>query len=252
MKRFLIIILVAISTIIILLLIYRPEIISDIWLWIVGLIGLIVALFQRIGDWIKKNIKDLQKTTVPETPAETPKPDENSSVEPGEINLTDNHQNFTGTTITILRYFDDGETTLGLLFVDDTFFCYTLEDTFNEVKIQGNTRIPEGKYKLNFNLNETPLTLKYRQKYPWFTYHLEVKNVKDFKNIYIHSGGTHQHTEGCILISTGLNVTDTAKFLNQSRQTFRNFYLQISNKLKSDENIRLFIFDENWFSDKFF
>ena len=251
MKRFFIILFVVIITIIILLLINRPEIINDIWLWIVGLIGVIVALFQRIADWIKKNIKDMQKTTATETPAETPKPVENSSVEPGEITLSENHQNFTGTTITILRYFDDGETTLGLLFTDDTFFCYTLEDTFNEVKIHGKTRIPAGKYKLNFNMNETPLTLKYRQKYTWFSFHLEVKNVKDFKSVYIHSGGTHEHTEGCILISTGLNVTDTTKFLNQSRQTFRDFYLKISSKLKSNENIRLFIFDENWFSDKF-
>ena len=48
----------------------------------------------------------------------------------------------------LVRYSDNKESTLGILFLDDEFLCYTLEDTHRKEKIAGQTRIPEGKYKI--------------------------------------------------------------------------------------------------------
>jgi hypothetical protein len=48
MKHFIILLIVAIITITIVLLIYRPDLLQDIWLWIIGLIGPIVG-FARAG-----------------------------------------------------------------------------------------------------------------------------------------------------------------------------------------------------------
>ena len=48
--------------------------------------------------------------------------------------------------IRLLRYSDNGNSTLGLLFVDNTFFAHTLEDEFRDIKVMGETRIPHGRY----------------------------------------------------------------------------------------------------------
>ena len=50
--------------------------------------------------------------------------------------------------IEVLRYSDNGESTLGLLKVNGKFFCYTLEDQYQEVKVKHQTRIPEGTYNI--------------------------------------------------------------------------------------------------------
>ena len=67
--------------------------------------------------------------------------------------------------ILLLRYSDDGDSTMGLLFIDGKFECHTLEDEHRDVKKPGETRIPEGKYKVNFRNERTPLTKKYAAKY---------------------------------------------------------------------------------------
>ena len=47
--------------------------------------------------------------------------------------------------------------TVGRLFVDEQFFCNTLEDTVrdlsNEKKVYGKTAIPYGEYKVVYNLS---------------------------------------------------------------------------------------------------
>ncbi|MEQ9403986.1 MAG: hypothetical protein RIM99_10390 [Cyclobacteriaceae bacterium] len=47
MKHALILILVALITITIILMIYRPDLLEDVWLWIVGLIGPIIGFVKE-------------------------------------------------------------------------------------------------------------------------------------------------------------------------------------------------------------
>ncbi len=164
---------------------------------------------------------------------------------------------FEGVTIKVARYSDDGTTTLGIMTIQDEFYCYTLEDTFRKEKVPGKTRIPAGTYTVDFNITEppTPKTLQYREIYgDLFTWHLHVKEVPGFQGIYIHHGNTHDHTLGCILVSKSLSViakdpeidTDDQKSLSSSRDSFRVLYKYLKEQLENKIPVRLIILDEDW------
>jgi hypothetical protein len=157
---------------------------------------------------------------------------------------------FRGTTLKLLRYSDDGDTTIGLLFVNGGFYCYTLEDTHQDEKVEGETRIPAGIYNIGYRKEDTPLTIKYKERYPeWFTWHVQLANVPQFESIYIHNGGDHTHTEGCILVSDSMNVGSENTVLSNSRNTFKRLYRFISEKLDNNVPVRIIIRDEKWFKD---
>lgn len=59
MKHFVILLLVAVITITIVLLAYRPDLLEDVWLWIVGLIGPIIAIAKTGIKSLSKFIKSL-------------------------------------------------------------------------------------------------------------------------------------------------------------------------------------------------
>lgn len=61
MKHFIILLTVALITLAIMFALYYPDLLEDIWLWIIGLIGPIIAIFQRIINSISSFIKKLEK-----------------------------------------------------------------------------------------------------------------------------------------------------------------------------------------------
>lgn len=79
--------------------------------------------------------------------------------------------------------------TLGELFLNNAFECYTLEDAVREVKIPGQTAIPAGRYELV--LSWSP---RFKRVLP------ELLGVPNFTGIRIHPGNTAEDTEGCILV----------------------------------------------------
>ncbi len=240
MNRFLLLILVAGITFLIILFAIKPELIESVWLWIIGLSGTIIKAFQLLIDFFKKKFSGDKETTDKENPEI-----------PGEANIksssSDIREVFKGTSLNLLRYSDDGATTIGLLSINEKFYCYTLEDTFNEVKIDGETRIPGGTYSILFRKEETELTLKYRERYPdWFTWHLQLKDVPEFSSIYIHNGGDYTQTEGCLLVSDSLNVSNEKTFLSNSRETFRRLYGYLREQLDNNIPVRISIYNEKW------
>ena len=93
-------------------------------------------------------------------------------------------------------------TTIGKLYIDDVFFCYTLEDTARDegVKIKGNTSIPRGEYKVKLSRSS-----RFKRVMPMIytesnEYELKNKGIS-FKGIRVHGGNTHKNTEGCILVA---------------------------------------------------
>lgn len=228
MKRVLLLILIAVGTFVLFMLYKNPEVLEEIWLWLIGLLGVIIKSFKSLINYINKILPNKKVEALSNSVHKTK----------GDVNLS------------LLRYADDGETTIGLLYIDNKFHCYTLEDTFREVKIAGETRIPAGSYPIELKREDTPLTKKYKEKYPdWFTYHLELKGVTDFSSIYIHSGGDHTHTEGCILVSDSLSTGDANTFLTNSRNTFKSLYEFLSNQIRDEKKIILNIRDEVWFQN---
>lgn len=107
--------------------------------------------------------------------------------------------------------------TIGKLYIDDVYFCDTLEDKVRdynkdgdldekgEEKIYGETAIPYGKYKVIISYSA-----KFKKKLP------EILNVKGFAGIRIHSGNTPKDTLGCLLVG----INDVKGEIHKSKVTF--------------------------------
>ena len=140
------------------------------------------------------------------------------------------------------RFIFKQNSTGGYMLVDGQFYNFTLE---------GNgKRIPAGRYEVKFREQTTPLTTKYRKDYGWFTWHLEIQNVKNRKNIYIHVGNKEKHTLGCVLVAWVFDATvDKLEIDDQqwkSVRAFKRLYLKISEALlRSDEKVFITITDES-------
>ena len=110
--------------------------------------------------------------------------------------------------------------TIGKLYIDDAYFCDTLEDTVRdtnksgkidngEQKIKGKTAIPYGTYEIKWTYS--PRFKKYTP---------QLMNVPSFEGIRVHAGNTSADTEGCLILGENKQV---GKVLN-SRATINKFY----------------------------
>ena len=147
----------------------------------------------------------------------------------------------------LLRYSPNGESSLGLLFVDKKFQCYTLEDERRTMKVLGHTRIPSGKYRVKFRkVEKSPKTIKYRNRFYWFTYHLMLQNVENFKYVYIHIGNKDDDTEGCILVGNRANNNTLIDGeIQGSAKAFEKLYRLISGRLELGETVMINVIDED-------
>ena len=127
--------------------------------------------------------------------------------------------------------------TSGYLKLDCQFECYTLEDEERAKKVKGETAIPSGQYEIVFREVESPLTIKYRNRFKWFKWHLMIRDVPNFENVYIHVGNNESHTDGCILVGDSIN---TDGFLGSSSKAFERLYKKIEKELNKGEKVLLF------------
>jgi hypothetical protein len=101
--------------------------------------------------------------------------------------------------IEIKRYekSSDDKATIGNLFIDASWECFSLEDKVREVmaqpvetwKIPGVTAIPSGIF---------PVVIDFSAKFQRMMLH--ILNVPDFTGVRIHSGNRDTDTEGCVLV----------------------------------------------------
>ncbi len=127
--------------------------------------------------------------------------------------------------LTLKRIFLTDNYTIGKLYIDGVIFCDTLEDkvrrfTEDDPKLYGKTAIPSGVYDViitysNRFKRELPLLMK----------------VPHFEGIRIHSGNTHEDTEGCILVG----VNDIKGKVTKSRVTFNKLF----DLMKQADNITI-------------
>lgn len=115
--------------------------------------------------------------------------------------------------------------TIGKLYIDDVYFCDTIEDTVRDInkngkfdngekKIHSKTAIPYGIYEIKWTYS--PRFKKYTP---------QLMNVPSFEGIRIHAGNTSADTEGCLILGKNKQV---GKVLN-SRATINKFYQIIKN-----------------------
>lgn len=136
----------------------------------------------------------------------------------------------------LIRISTSKESTIGAMYIDGVFACFTLGDTKRIKKIHGETRIPDGLYHLSLR-NEGSLTRKYAKRYGakhcgmiW------LRDVPGFDYVYIHVGNKRGHTEGCILVGDLLNNNQIADgFVGSSRQAYERIYPQIAEAIRTRE-----------------
>lgn len=103
--------------------------------------------------------------------------------------------------LTLIRKYKLPTYTIGKLYIDEEYFCDTLEDKdrgltdsmtvgeISKIKIKKETAIPTGTYKVTITYSN-----RFKKNMPL------INDVKGFEGIRIHSGNTNQDTEGCILV----------------------------------------------------
>lgn len=127
------------------------------------------------------------------------------------------------------RFLSDENATVGKLYADGEFVCYTLEDEKREVKVKGETRIPAGTYDVKKREVLSGLTKKYREKYDFFDYHYQLQNVPNFNYVYIHMGNYETNTDGCILVGSDYGEHKDTYAVWNSGATFEKVYKMMEN-----------------------
>jgi len=118
----------------------------------------------------------------------------------------------------IVREIFTNKSSIGKFFIDDKFFCYTLEDTARPlgVKIYGDTCIPA--------MNNYKVTLSWSPRFQTLmplVYNMPDLSVQDgesvkFEGIRIHSGNYPRNTLGCVLVGDSIGLD----FVGNSRKTY--------------------------------
>lgn len=103
--------------------------------------------------------------------------------------------------IDIVRDTFTSVSTIGKMYINDTYFCNTLEDVdrdllstttlkeIKDIKIYGQTAIPYGRYEVILSYSD-----KFKRYLPLLL------NVPGYAGIRIHAGNTSVDTLGCILV----------------------------------------------------
>jgi hypothetical protein len=120
--------------------------------------------------------------------------------------------------------------------------CFIVEDEKRSIKVRGETRIPAGRYRIKYREVLSEKTIKYRAKYPWFKWHIELQSVPGFQFVYIHIGNTEKDSDGCLLANTSVNM-DTGVG-SGSTAAFQKLYKKICPLLDADKEVWITINDE--------
>lgn len=136
--------------------------------------------------------------------------------------------------LTVDRYNSESDYTDGLLFIDCEFECYTLEDEGRNIKVYGETRIPDGRYKIEFR-TEGGFHQRYTSKFAFHKGMLWVKDVPNFEYILIHIGNDDDDTAGCLLV--GSTADKDKGFIGASGNAYRSLYPKVANALLSGEDV---------------
>lgn len=149
--------------------------------------------------------------------------------------------------LTVIRKFKGQNYTIGNLYINDKYFCDTLEDIdrglkdsmtpeeITSIKIKGDTCIPTGTYKVVMNVVSSKFSnyAKYSYAKSIGARMPRVLNVKGFDGVLIHPGNTTKDTEGCLLV--GYNKVKGS--VSDSLNTWKKLYTILLNSINNKEDI---------------
>jgi hypothetical protein len=131
--------------------------------------------------------------------------------------------------IKVIRKEYSTKSTIGELYIDNRFECFTLEDRIRAQKVPGTTAIPVGNYEVGVtwsNRFKRPLPL--------------LMNVPNYEGVRIHTGNTDENTEGCLLVGK----TKRPDFVGGSKLAFDALFTKIQEAAQR-EKVFLEIVQEN-------
>ena len=125
--------------------------------------------------------------------------------------------------------------TIGKLYIDDKYFCDTLEDTVRDLnkngkfdngekKIKGKTAIPYGMYEITTNVVSSRFKNRVWAK-PYGGKIPRLINVPSFDGVLLHPGSSAEDTSGCLLVGKNTIVgrlTDSQKTFHALMQKIKN------------------------------
>jgi len=121
------------------------------------------------------------------------------------------------------------------------FLAYTLEDEQRDTKVYGETRIPNGTYKLGLR-KEGGYNQKYSKRFSDIHVGmLHVLDVPNFEYILIHCGNTDEHTAGCLLVGDSQENNQITKdgFIGKSTQAYKRIYPRIAEAIERGEEVTI-------------
>ncbi len=125
--------------------------------------------------------------------------------------------------IEVNRIKSDSDATLSTVFIDGRFECFGLEDQYRSDKVAGETRIPQGRYKVGVR-DVGGFHGRYSEKFPDFHRGmLQVLNVPNFEYILIHIGNTDEDTAGCLLVGQN-GITSGELSIGSSTKGYKALY----------------------------
>jgi len=148
--------------------------------------------------------------------------------------------------IVVKRFADNGDATLGILYINGVFECFTVEDEEREDKVKGETRVPEGTYAINLR-SEGSFHAKYANKYGDMHkgmlcihnakgWKIEAKGMT-FQYILIHTGNTEKHTMGCLLVNDAVSgKTFTG---SSSVDAYKDLYPKVAQAILDGEKVTI-------------
>jgi hypothetical protein len=126
--------------------------------------------------------------------------------------------------ITLVRSMCGATCTIGDLYVDGVFECFTLEDVVRPegIKIYGETAIPYGRYRVVITFSN-----RFQRDLPLLL------DVPGFTGIRIHPGNTAADTHGCLLV--GMDKANGS--ITNSRVAFAGLFAHIRDAIQHGEEI---------------
>jgi len=154
--------------------------------------------------------------------------------------------------LNVIRHQFGKDATNGLLFIDNVFECYTLEDEIRDVKVHSETAIPIGEYEIKLRTEggfHTKYTARYGDMHKGM---LWLQDVPNFTWILIHTGNTDSHTAGCLLLGETQQDLDKGKdgFVGGSGDAYKKMYPKVADALLSGEKVTIKYSNINLNNDK--
>lgn len=127
------------------------------------------------------------------------------------------------------------QSTLSMLYIDQIFECYILEDAVRPEKIKHETCIPEGSYILALN-RRAGMNTRYQKDYPQLHQGMvEVTGIQEYSLVFFHTGNAHTDTSGCLLVGDSFKMVDGDYRVEASVKAYRKVYPQFVKCIRQGE-----------------